>query len=200
MNRIKNALNLGLQTAVPIILTIAVVVWLIDSVEAFFGFFIKVFIPNEYYYRGMGAVFGLVLVFMVGFMMNAWVVSKFYEWWEGQIKRIPLVKTIYQSIQDVMAFFDKSKGAGQGETVVVELPQGRILGFVTRTDLSSIELGEHPDDEIAVYIPMSYQIGGFMVLLPRSQVKTLNLPAQDAMRFILTAGVGKEQGGDDVKQ
>lgn len=191
MNRIKSTLNLGLQTAVPLILTIAVVVWLVSSVEAFFGFFIQLFIPKQYYYPGMGAVFGLVLVFSTGFLMNAWVVSMFYEWWENQIKRVPLVKTIYQSIQDVMAFFDTSKKTQDGEAVVLELPQGRILGIVTREDLSEFAFGGE-DHEVAVYVPMSYQIGGFTLLVPRSKIKKIDTTTKDAMRFILTAGVGKE--------
>jgi uncharacterized membrane protein len=44
-------------------------------------------------------------------------------------------------------------------------------------------------DSLLVYVPMSYGIGGFAVLVPRSATRPLDMSLEDAMRFTLTAGV-----------
>jgi uncharacterized membrane protein len=45
------------------------------------------------------------------------------------------------------------------------------------------------EDELLVYLPMSYQIGGYMIVVPRSMVEPVNLSVEDASRLVLTAGM-----------
>jgi uncharacterized membrane protein len=45
------------------------------------------------------------------------------------------------------------------------------------------------DGLVAVYFPMSYQIGGYTALLPRSRIERLDLPVEAAMRLVLTGGI-----------
>lgn len=192
METLKKTLIRGLKVTIPIIITIAIVVWLVTNIESFFRVFILLFVPQKYYFKGMGAIFGLTLVFLIGLLMNAWVVNRVYGWGEFLIKKIPVVKTIYSALQDMMAFLDSSEKEGKGSAVVVEFEDFRLLGFVTRKDYAELGLAKGPKDEVAVYIPMSYQVGGFTVLISSSFIKPIDLSAQDAMRFILTAGVGKK--------
>lgn len=193
MDQIKAIFSRGLQATLPILLTVAILVWLVDSIELFFGFVIKLVIPPGYYIPGMGAVFGLLLIFTMGVVMNALMITKIYEIIEGWIKRIPVVKFIYSSIQDMMGFLDQGGADKKGKTVLAELPGfGRVLGFVTREDFSDLHIDS--EDEVCVYFPMSYQIGGFTLFMPRKALKEVNLSAQEAMSFILTAGIASKKG------
>ena len=45
------------------------------------------------------------------------------------------------------------------------------------------------DDLVAVYLPMSYQIGGYTIYIPRSRVTETDLTVEQAMRIVLTGGV-----------
>lgn len=193
MNTVKRNLLQGLKVTIPILITIAIVGWLVSSIEYFFRTFLLMFMPQKYYFKGMGAIFGLVLVFVIGLLMNAWVVSKLYSWGESLIKKVPIIKTIYSALQDMMAFFDSSGKEDQGSAVVVEFDGFRLLGFITRKDYAELGLNKGPNDEVVVYIPMSYQVGGFTILISSSLLKPVALSSQDAMRFILTAGVGKKE-------
>ena len=67
-----------------------------------------------------------------------------------------------------------------------------MLGFVTLEDLASVGL-EAPsgEDSVAVYLPMSYQIGGYTVLLPRSYLRQIDMGMEEAMRFLITAGLSR---------
>jgi uncharacterized membrane protein len=64
-----------------------------------------------------------------------------------------------------------------------------LIGFVTREDLTQLPDGLNNGTEIAVYLPMSYQIGGYLVFVPKSKVQPLNLSVEDASRLVLTAGM-----------
>jgi uncharacterized membrane protein len=78
---------------------------------------------------------------------------------------------------------------GQVVMVTVGQPSVRLLGFVTREDFSDCPEGMGGEDKVAVYLPMSYQIGGYTVNVPRSCVEPIDMSFQDAMRYALTAGM-----------
>ena len=75
--------------------------------------------------------------------------------------------------------------------VSVQLPgiDMRLLGFLTRSDFSDMAKGVGNEDEMAVYLPMSYQVGGYTVLIPRKRVTPVPMSREEAMRFVLTAGL-----------
>ncbi len=195
MSVIKTVFYRGLRTIVPALLTIAILIWVVDSVELFFGFIIKLVIPEADYIPGMGAVFGLVLIFFVGVVMNALFIERIYDYFEELIQKIPLVKVIYKSIQDVMGLLDQDKGQKQGRAVTVELPGlGKVVGFITRDHLDEVDLGN--EEDVCVYLPMSYQIGGYTLILPRNQVTPIEMSAQEAMSFAITAGISKKKANN----
>ena len=65
----------------------------------------------------------------------------------------------------------------------------RLMGFVTRDHFSDLPGGVANEGDVAVYLPMSYQIGGYTVFMPRSQITPVDMSRERAMRFVLTAGL-----------
>ena len=65
----------------------------------------------------------------------------------------------------------------------------QVIGFVTQALPERLPEGFRDDDSILVYLPLSYMIGGYAVLMPRSAVRPLDMNMEEAMRFTLTAGV-----------
>ena len=85
--------------------------------------------------------------------------------------------------------FQRLMESGLLQVVAVTLPGNmRLLGFVTRTEFEDVPGLARPD-EVAVYLPMSYQVGGFTVFMPRSAIAPVQMSREDAMKFILTAGL-----------
>jgi uncharacterized membrane protein len=64
----------------------------------------------------------------------------------------------------------------------------RLVGFLMREDLGELP-SEAGGGRVAVYLPMSYQIGGYTVLVPPESVKPAGMSREEAMRFVLTAGL-----------
>ena len=65
----------------------------------------------------------------------------------------------------------------------------RVLGFVTRDEFSDMPENMVSTDSVAVYLPMSYQIGGYTVYVPRSRLTFIDMPREQAMRLAVTAGI-----------
>ena len=64
-----------------------------------------------------------------------------------------------------------------------------MIGFVTQDDTSRLPDFAKQSDSVLVYIPMSYMIGGFTLLIPRKDIHPCNMGMDEAMRFVLTAGI-----------
>jgi uncharacterized membrane protein len=76
---------------------------------------------------------------------------------------------------------------------MVQLPgqSFQLLGFVTRESFTNIPLNPSAEDPVAVYLPMSYQIGGYTLYLPRACLTPVDMPFEEAMRMAVTAGVSQ---------
>ncbi len=181
----------GLAAILPIAITFYVLIRLASWAESILGTGIKLVLPRGLYHVGMGVIAGVLLVFILGVLMRAFVVRRLFSWGENILGRIPLVKVIYGSLRDLMRFFSGGEDRGFSHVVLVTLGQTNLstLGFVTRQDFAGFPPEMGSEDTVAVYIPLSYQIGGHMVLVPRSAIKSVPMSTQDAMRFAITAGM-----------
>lgn len=182
----------GLIAVLPILVTVAVVIWLISAADRFFGGFVRVFVPSAALVPGMGLLISLLLIFVIGMLMQAVFFREFVKWLEEQLERVPLVKTVYGAVRDLTGFLSKKDTRKFDKVVLVQLPNVpvRLLGFVTVEDLSKVGL-DQGDGSVAVYLPMSYQIGGYTVLLPSSYLTPVEMSMEDAMRFLITAGLSR---------
>ena len=190
--RISRIFLRGLVVILPIVITLALVYWLVVSTEALLGGIVKLVLPDKYYTTGLGVLLGLILIFVAGLTINVWVTRMLIGWAEALMERIPIVKSIYGAVRDLAEFLSGARsGQRFHKVVVVTVGENmRLMGFVTREDFSDqpAHIGA-TSDTIAVYLPMSYQIGGFTVFLPRSSVQPIDMTIEDAMRYTLTAGM-----------
>jgi uncharacterized membrane protein len=179
----------GLLTVLPLVATIYFTVWVLNVLERFFGKQVMLLLPDEWYRTGMGLVLAIVVVFVVGVLMNGILFRRLFGWTEWLLLEIPLVRSVYTAMRDLLGLFAQHKEPAL-QVVSVALPGDvRLLGFVTRTDFSDVPAGIAAADEVAVYLPMSYQIGGYTVIVPRSAVTAVKMSREEAMKFILTAGL-----------
>ena len=177
----------GLITVAPVALTIALVYWLGSFLEEAFSIPIKEIFGDRYYFPGLGILVALIVIFCVGIVVNTFLVRSFNEWIDKLLSRIPLVKTLYGAICDLMSFFKGGEKKGE-KVVAIEWNGMRFVGLVTRENFEGLPEGIGKQDEVAVFIPLSYQIGGVVFMVPKGAVKPLEMSVEDAMRFVITAG------------
>lgn len=190
---ISKILITGFVTLLPIVLTIYLLYWLAVSSEQVMGNALRFVLPDASYFPGLGMIAGLVVVFVVGLLMNAYIVRQLFALGEQVLYHLPLIKTIYRAFRDFFDFFSPKQDRF-GQVVAVTVGGFELIGFVTQEAPQRLPESFRERDSVLVYLPMSYMIGGYTILVPRSELRPLKMTIEEAMRFVLTAGItGKNE-------
>jgi uncharacterized membrane protein len=198
MKQLGKIMFQGLVAILPAILTVYILFWLVRSAETVLGGLLQILLPVGWYIPGMGLLTGLGGIFLLGLALNAFLVKRLLDLGETMMNRIPLVKTLYGSLKDFIGFFTSERDSKFNQVVTVDLDFGgtpmRMIGFVTRSDFSDLPTGIGKEGEIAVYLPLSYQIGGYTVIVPRSAVRKVDISTHRAMGLVVTGGMISDKG------
>ena len=191
MKFISRNILAGLAAILPIVLTLYLLYWFAVTAETALGGMIRLFLPEPMYWPGMGLVAGLLVVFMLGLLMHAYVFQRLFARGERLLYHMPLIKTVYRAIRDFFDYFSPSSKKEFEQVVAVNIGDTgmQVIGFVTQAIPERLPEDFRGEDSILVYLPLSYMIGGYAVLMPRSAVRPLDMNMEEAMRFTLTAGV-----------
>ncbi|MCU0988104.1 MAG: DUF502 domain-containing protein [Xanthomonadales bacterium] len=184
----------GLAVVIPAALTLAILWWLARAAEQFLGGVLLRILPQGWYIPGMGVVSAVAMTMLIGLLTHVIVFQRLFAVGDAILNRLPLVKTLYSAIKDFMGYLTPGSQVAQSKVVLVRLPGQpfELLGFVTREDFRRLPFQITVEDPIAVYLPFSYQIGGYTLFLPRSCLTPIDMSFEEAMKFVLTGGVSRE--------
>jgi len=190
----------GIALLAPLIITLTLLIWLGRSVEVFVGELLRRLLPEVWHIPGMGLIAALIVIFAAGLLANLFLVRWLLELSERVLDRIPLVKSLFQGLKDVARFFARTGDQDLGRPVVVTLPVGETsvqwVGFMMQEHaelpFANADAEAVRPDLVAVYLPMSYQIGGYTLYLERSRVRPLAVGAEQALRSVITGGALNE--------
>ncbi len=191
MNSLGKLFLKGLAVVIPVVLTAAILWWMAAGSERLLGGLLTRIMPAGWYIPGLGLAAAIVLIVLVGLLSHILIFQKLFDLWETIVNRVPLVKTIYTAIKDFIGYLSQDQKDRFSKVVMVKIPgqEFQVLGFVTRESFDDIPLEPEANDPIAVYMPMSYQIGGYTLYLSRSCLTPIDIPFEDAMRLAVTGGV-----------
>jgi len=196
---IGTTLLTGIITVLPIVLTLYLLYWLAVSSEQVMGRALQWALPKVVYFPGLGTIAGLILVFLVGLLMKALLVRQLFSFGESVVYRLPIIKSVYRAIRDLFDFFSPKKEQF-GRVVTVTVNGMEMIGFVTQEDPQRLPESLRNPDSVLVYLPMSYMIGGFTLLIPKNDIKPCQMNMEEAMRFVLTAGItGQNSSSSSAK-
>ena len=212
MKNLRNLLRMtvqGLVLVLPLVITLWVAVWLARGAEDLLGDSLRYLLGDPdavegsrewvghlglrhaQYVPGMGIALGIILAIAVGILTRFWLVKILVDRFGRVLERIPLVKTLYGSVKDLLGFMGTGEKKTFSRVVLVRLPgsEAKMLGFVTRETLDDIAGLRGLKGRVAVYVSQSYNIGGITLFVPAADVEEIEMTVEDAMRFSLTAGV-----------
>lgn len=190
MRRLWNTFLKGLVAVLPVGMTIYLVYWLAKTAESILGGPLRVILPSGQYWPGLGLVFAFVFILIVGVLVDAYVVRRLFRIGESWLQRIPIVKTIFGAFKDFTRFLPAGgRGRDLKRVVTWRFCGARLIGFVTEEQINERLLGGQSEDIVAVYFPMSYQIGGYTLYLHKSELQETDLTVEEAMRLVLIGGV-----------
>jgi uncharacterized membrane protein len=143
--------------------------------------FLKIDIP------GLGIVVIFFFLVLVGLIGRSILVKPFIILFNRVLEKIPLLKLIYSALNDLFsAFVGKEKKFNKPVIVLVNtISNLEKLGFLTEEDLSTI----NENDKVAVYFPHSYNFSGELFIVPKAQIRKIDIDPAVVMKFIVSGGV-----------
>jgi len=197
MNTLGKLFLKGLVVVIPAVLTLAILWWLAKGAEQLLGGLLIRFLPEGWYVPGMGLIAALATTVLIGLLSQVLLFQKVFSLGEDLLNRLPLVKTIYSAIRDLIDYFSPDNKQAMSKVVLVRIPgqQFEQIGFVTREDFKPLSIEPTVEDPVAVYLPLSYQIGGYTLILPRSCVTPIDMPFEEAMKLVLTGAITRNREG-----
>ena len=176
----------GFFVMVPVFISVAALVWLFNVVDGF---------TTPLYDRllgrripGLGTVTTLVVIVLVGAFARNVIGRRILQRTEGWLLRVPVFRTIYAPVKQLIAAFSPDNASGFKRVVLVEDPRrGFALGFLTRE--FTIDRGRGPEELLAVYVPTNNLYLGDVVICERDRAVFPDITVEEGIRILLTGGM-----------
>jgi len=199
---VKKYLLAGLLVWLPLAVTIwvlasvlglldGVFAWVLDGSQAVLPEGSHSFIDMLRKIRGLGVIVMLIALFLTGVfatnVVGQWALRQGHR----MLNRIPIVKSIYSSVQQVSDTLFSSSGNAFREAVLVQYPREGTWTIAFVTGRPGGEAATHlPGDYLSIYVPTTPNpTSGFFLMLPRSDVIPLAMSVDQALKYVISMGV-----------
>ncbi|MBC7140161.1 MAG: DUF502 domain-containing protein, partial [Defluviimonas sp.] len=155
----------GLITFLPLALTIYVLVLFVTWTESLAMMMVRP-ITGDFYLPGLGIALSAVLIVGLGMLVSRPETGRLLSLVELPFTNLPVVKSIYSSLKNFADYFAPHNGESAQQVVLLRMPGNEmgIVGLVTRQSMDGLPAGlSELEDQVAVYLPMGYMIGGYTV-------------------------------------
>lgn len=202
LKRITDIFLRGLLTILPIVITFYLIYTGVVIFENILGQFFRD-VLKESYIPGLGLLTTLVIIFIFGLILTHFISKSIWEQIEKRLTQVPLIKAVYSPLKDLMGLFSSDGQKDLKSVVMVELSNGtHVVGLVTRDHFEDVQGTQEPnikstfDGKVAVYVPLSYALGGYTLLIDKSKIQKLNIPVEKALSLAITGWVKSNAQGD----
>jgi uncharacterized membrane protein len=183
---VRKSIFSGLLIIVPLVITILVL-------KAIFSFLDSLLLPYlqprlGYWVPGIGIIITFLAIYFIGLMVTNFIGRKLVNKGELLLLKIPIAKSIYGSVKQIIETFSFKEDQSGKKVVMVEYPKENVWAI----GLVNGEI-EHPDNGENLYniliIASINPTSGFFVLVPKNKVIQLDLSVEDAMKWIVSGGI-----------
>ncbi len=196
----------GLLIWVPLAITI----WVLDLIIGTMDQSLSL-LPVEWHPRtllgrqvpGLGVILTLLVILVTGVLARNFVGARLVRAWEGLLRRIPVVSSIYSSVKQVSDTLLSGSGQAFRKVLLVQYPRQGVWTIAFQTGTPAGEIGERVRaDMVSVYVPTTPNpTSGFFLMMPRDQVIELSMGVDEALKYVVSRGViappARETAGAD---
>lgn len=188
----------GCLVWLPIIATIWVIKFVVELLDELLGFFPKAYQPDYLFgmhIPGFGVLLAVIVVVATGSLVTNFFGNKMMSWWDAGMKKVPLVGGIYSAVKQVLQTLVSSDGESFRKVLLVQYPREGTWSIAFQTgETSEILEKAVGEDMVNVFIPTTPNpTSGFLLMVPKNQVKELDMSVEEAFKLVVSLGTLKSK-------
>jgi len=191
MRAFKKYLIAGLLIWAPLVITVWLLSALVGTLESILPEALSARSLLGIDVPGLRFLIVLVVLFATGAFAANFIGQAFVNNWERLMGRIPLIRSIYNSVKQVGDTLLAPNGQAFRQAVLVQYPRQGSWTIAFVTGAPSGETAVHlPDDYVSVYVPTTPNpTSGFFLMMPRADIIALDMSVDAALKYIVSMGV-----------
>jgi len=149
---------------------------------------------------GLGVILTLVVIVLTGVFGANFFGQKIIDFWERQLIRIPVVKTIYGSVKQVSDTILAGNGHAFRKVLLVRYPHPQAWSLAFQTNVPDEVKRMLPEEHVAVFIPTTPSpVNGFYFYVKKSEVVEMNMSVDRALKYIVSMGVASSEARPGIQ-
>ncbi len=201
---LKKFLIAGCLVWLPIIATI----WIIRVLVGLFNRLVDV-LPAAYrpdawfgiHIPGLSIIVAILLVLFTGILVTNILGNKLMQWADACMRHIPFIGSLYSTIKQVLNTILSSEGKSFRKVLLIEYPRKGLWTIAFLTSDTGSEINTHTGEEmITAFVPTTPNpTSGFLIIVPKSQVKELSMTIEEAFKVVVSLGTLKAERRSTLK-
>ncbi len=194
MSALKKYLIARLLVWLPLAATVIIISLVVDMLDRTILLLPEQYRPEQligFSIPGIGVVLAIGVLILTGMLAANLLGKRAVELWEKILNRIPLVRSIYNSVKQIATTVLASEGKSFRKVVLVEYPRKDVwsMGFVSNEHID-IHSDRIDHDISAVFVPTTPNpTSGFIIMIPKCDLIELNLSIEEGFKYIISMGV-----------
>lgn len=186
MQWLRRSFIAGFFVTVPLIISVAALVWIFGIIDGFTAPFATRLLGRAV--PGLGIAVTLLFVLLAGVVATNVIGRRALARGEGWLMRVPVFRTIYAPVKQLIAAFSPDNEYGFKRVVMVEDPhRGWVMGFLTKE--FTVDRGRGAESLVAVYVPTNHLYLGDVLMYPREKAFFPDVTVEEGIRIFLTGGM-----------
>ncbi len=194
--RLKNYFLAGILVTVPLVITLWVIALFINWTDNFLDFLPPRFHPHTYIpIPGWGVITSALLILGSGMVATNFFGKKILSFWDKQVERIPLIRSIYSSVRQLLQSLFLQTDQHLQRVVLIEFPRAGMytVAFITGKTKQEI-LNKTGKKLVNLFYPTTPNpTTGFFIMLPEDEVTELDISVEDAFKLLISGGFLSEE-------
>lgn len=184
----------GLLTILPLVISIWIVAWLLEILESGARLLPAPARPENwlpFYLPGLGALFTVLLIILVGFIVSNVVIQRFQTYLNSLLLRIPVFRGVYSAVKRLVEAILQQQHQDFRRVVLIEYPRRGLYAVALMTGVSQGEVQEKTENRlINVFVPTTPNpTSGFYLLVPETDVIPLEMSVEEAFKLVMSGGI-----------
>jgi uncharacterized membrane protein len=187
MQWLRRKLIAGFFVMVPLVISVAALVWVFRAVDGSMAPLFERLLGREV--PGLGLLTTIVIVFVAGVIGTNVIGRRILQQTEHYLLLVPVFRHIYAPIKQLIAAFSPGNEASFKRVVLVDAPgRGAVLGFLTREFTVDYQDGRGPQPLVAIYVPTNHLYLGDIFVFRPEEIAFPDITVEQGIRIFLTGG------------